>query len=420
MSVLTLSKEDVLAKAGEDYEKQRLLEEDELKSRREFASRVLTGLRYPETVPFHQQGDFAKVYDTLEDHETCHLTLLRKNYGPKVKSIILSPGKETKDLGSFAISYAPETIIANIYDLIDPKAPFAHTLVVPVEGIEDSDLNEIRKQYSEAIRVHLAQYPSESPSVFEHMSLEDRSYRDSKEWQTFLPSSKAAAGIYCHDGKFYIVVSSHAGETAINDLKTILTNERPTAQVLASHPRLKWIRKMSYRNCARLAFELACRLGLRVPYKKDHNACFHPYKKQPCLGYPTVFTVHNTVGHDIDNNVVCYHGCSDPRQGSGSMLLRSNLYHGLVHVKPSKLQPYNIHMHPVFTARVHKKQRNPFKKTMHKKIRKRIHYSRESKYGRTAFSRETYDPSFFGRVSGFFGLPEHSSQTLAPVFVYSS
>lgn len=420
MSVLTLSKEDVLAKAGEEYEKKRLLEEEELKSRREFASRVLTGLRYPETVPFHQEGDYAKAYDAMEDHEISHLTLLRKQYGPSIRSIILSPGKETKDLGHFAISYAPETQLTAIYDFIDTKAPFAHTLVVPIEGIEESDLNEIRKQYAEIMRSHLAQYPSESPSVFTHMSLESGSYRDSKEWATFLPSSKASVGIYCNDGKFYIVASSHAGEAAVDDLKTIMANERPTIQALASDPRLKWIQKMSHRNCGRLAFELASRLGLRVPYKKDHNVCFHPHKKQPLLGHSSVFTVHNTVGRDIDNNVVCYHGCSDPRQGSGSMLLRSNLYHGLVHVKPSKLQPCNIHLHPVFTSRVHKKQRRCFKPTMHKKIKKRIHYSKESKYGKTAFSRETYHSGFFARVSSFFGLPEHSSQTLAPVFVYSS
>lgn len=420
METLALSKEEVLAKAAEEYEKQKLHEEEELKSRRDFASRILTGLRYPETIPFHQQGDYGSVYDSLQEREVNHLTLLRKHYGPSIKSIILSPGKETKDLGSFVISYAPETKISVLYDLIDQRAPFAHTLVVPIEGIEETEPKQVQKKYAAAIRDHLAQYTATSPSVFEHLNLSDGSYRDSKEWETFFPSSKASAGIYSHDGRFYIVVNSHAGETAVNDLKTILVTEKPTIQAFACHPRLKWIRKMSYRNCARVAYELACKLGLRIPFKKDHNACLHPYRKQPCLGHPVVFTVHNTIGHDVENNVVCYHGCSDPRQGSGSMLLRSNLYHGFVHVKPSKLQPYNIHFHPVFTTRVHKKQRRSFKPTMHKKIKKRIHYSKESKYGRTSFSRETYTPSFFARVSNFFGLPEDSSQTLSPVFVYSS
>ena len=425
MSGLNLTKEEVLAKAAEEFETQKQLEEEEKKSRSEFASKVLTGLRYPATAPLHQQGDFASIYDQLEDHEIHHLTLLRKQYGAAIHSVVLAPNKGTKDLGSYMVSYDPTARIKNLHDVIDTKAPFSHTLVVPIEGIATGDLNDLdeksfRKQYADTIRHHLSEFTDNSPSVFEHLDSSLTSHRDLKEWETFLPSSKSNVGIYRHDGRFFLIANSHAGKQATIDLKTILETSGMTMEAFATDPRVCWIRKMAYRNCARLLHDVACKLQMKIPCANDLSSYLHAHKKPCRMAHPLVSSVHNTVGRDIFNNVVCYHRCSDPRQGNAGLLIASNPYHGYVHLNPSGARPCGIHLYPAFTSHVCKKKRQMMKPAVQKKCMKKVYYSRESKRCRTQFSREVYSPSCFERISRFFGLPERHAQKFAPVFVYSS
>lgn len=423
MSSSSLTREEAIARATEEFDQQQRFEEAEKKSRSEFASKVLTGLRYPETAELHQQSDFAPIYDSLGEHEIRHLTLLRKQHGENIHSIVLAPNKSTKDLGSFVVSFKPDAQVSNLYDAIDTKAPFAHTLFVPIEGSTSGDIStlsekQFRAKYNEVIRDRLSEFPHDSPSVFEHYAPSRTSHRDLKEWDTFLPSKKATVGVYHHDGRFFLVVNSHAGSSAVSDLNAILSSPGMTIGAFESDPRVGWIRNMSYRNCARLLHDVAHKAGLIVPCGNDTRAFLHPYKKQCRMVHPVHFNVHNTLGRDTSKNVVCYHRCSNALQGTSGILLTSNPYHGYVHINPSGPRPCDVNFFPRFTSRLCKEKRVQVKPTLQKKCFKRIHYVHATKRSRTCFSHEVYSSSFFGRISRFFGLPQKSAERFIPVYVY--
>lgn len=423
MASSDLTREEAIAKATEEFDQRRRFEDEEKKSRSEFASKVLPSLRYPDTALAHQGGNFASVYDTLQDHEVSHLTLLRRQYGASIHSIVLAPNKSTKDLGSFVVSFKPHTKINNLYDVIDTKAPFAHTLIVPIEGSTAGDLSELnekefRMKYNERIRSYLAEIPHDSPSVFQHFAPSSTSHRDLSEWDTFLPLKKASVGVYQHEGRFFLIANSHAGPTAVSDLGKILSLPDTTIDTFESNTYVRWIRKMSYRNCARLLHDVAHHVGLVVPCMDDMSAFLCPILKQRRMAHPLRFEVHNTLGRDTNRNVVCYHRCSNALQGNSGILLTSNPYHGYVHIEPSGHRPCDMHFFPRFTSRICKEKRVCIKPNIQKKCVKKIHYCHETKRGRTHFSHETYSTSFFDRISRFFGLPQKNAQRFTPVYVY--
>jgi hypothetical protein len=427
MASATLSREEYLAKATEEFERQRLAEEAEKRSRSEFASRVFTGFRYPELAHLHQQEGFGDLYDALGEHETNHLTLLRKQYGPSIDSIMMSPEKGTKDLGSHVLILKPDSQIRNIDVVISPKAPFSHTIVVPIEENEESarlssmSHKEIRKTYGPAIAEILAELPSDSLSVgtvFD--STASHSYRDVDRWPTYFPKRKSQLGIYAHGGRFYFVATSHAGETGARDLATILESPQMSISQFVNDRRVLWIKQMAYRNCVRLVYEVAQRLKFSVPYGQDLAASYHDFIPPPRNAIPVLFSAHNTFGRDLRGNVICYHGCTDPRYGMSGMFVGSNAYHGFVHLQPTKSLAPGIHFYPAFTSRIHKRSRKSFKPSTHRKLLKRVHYVRESKHSRTTFSREVFNKSAYDRFSSAFGSPSTPGEEYVPVFVYVS
>jgi hypothetical protein len=420
MSSTTLSREEYIAKAAEEFEKQRLAEEAEKRSRTEFASRVFSGARYPDTASLHQQGDFGGIYDSLEDHETNHLTLLRKQHGDSIHAIVMSPDKGTKDLGSFLLIFKPQSRVSVLEDIMDVRAPFSHTVVVPIEGLSGTR-KEIGKAYGQRITDILSALPSDSPLIGRAFSDPSSSLpRDNGQWGMFFPNSKAHLGIYSHEGNFFFVSTSHAGTSAVGELETILRTPGMTLSTFVDDPRVRWIKEMSYRNCLRVVYHVASQLNLRIPHRLDTAAFPDPIMPSPKLAYPLLYNHWNTFGRDMCGNVICYRGCADPRQGTAGMLVGSNPCHGFIHFDSLKPQPTGIHFYPVRTSKIHKKHRCSLKPSLQKKVSKRVFYAREKKRCKTSFSREMYGRDTYSRTSAFFGLPAASVGEFTPAFVYLS
>lgn len=390
-----------------------------------FIGRSLITSRYPLVGVHFSSGDFPKVLEALGEDEHSHLSSLKHTYHGTMSRLFLSPDKPSSDLGGFAMVLKRDSSRIHSVELLDDKAPFAFTMIIPItsESLQTSGvpMGDLRRAVEGKVREFLKGLPTQSPSIRTHFS--PGKDIDAASWDTFFPTNKAFAGVYIKDGQLYLASCTHAGETIRDELNDLFVGDQIDATMFVNSQVCAWVKSMSRRNCARVLFGLANALGVTIPHMIDGNAFVRPHCEPPRCAIPELSTHYNTCRSTDTKQPIFFRRCADAEQSTGRhLLVQSDHVRGLAAITPTWEKTNDCEgMFPISTSVIPKDKRLPWSVDYRKRKSRQIFFlnSDDEDYARNMqhFSRESFKKTSYRHLKGALGISDGFTMRYRPVYI---
>lgn len=411
---MAASLQERIRQTKESYHQEQEARKRDHHESRSFASRMHVGYRHPGMKVEH----IGSMSSVMSDDNVLYLEALRTRY-PKLEKLILSPDASHSGIGGHVMVFGPDEVL-QLAHAVNSKSPFGLTMAVRVNNMTYTTGKDLRARVSDKTYEYISGLANEGPTLRTHWSA--GSVEDAARWPVFFPARRAHVGIYHTPSKeVYMIVRTHAGASAVADVKEVLKEPGMTAAKFVQEPRIRWIQQVAYRNAARMLHGLAEALGFKTDqqYDPDSHSGEEGWRKYMMVK-PALAFYHNTqrFTHVMgQERPIFFRDVVDAASSVGGVLIHSDVTAGYTRTPSPATYSGDFSIIPVSTGKIKKDERREMTSDEYEDAttrvvsrRPRANLFRSFKY--TPFSQ--YQPP---RLNDSFEVPAEWKAEFSPAYV---